>query len=233
MSSTVKLTNNKTQHVERELPCVRCSGKTSHIVKVSVRLEGSEGSPNHSVDWTDDHEIIQCQGCKSLSYRKASTNSEDIDYSESGERYSNVEEVLYPPRIEGRTSIGSGEWYLPVAVRSNYHETLQALLANSPVLTAIGLRALIEAVCKEKEAKGQDLLKKIDDLRANGVLTPGGAEILHRIRTLGNKAAHEVKPHSAQQLALAMDVVEHLLKDVYILPARMKAEFDGDESSLH
>ena len=51
-----------------------------------------------------------------------------------------------------------------------------------------------------------------------GVLTKDGAEILHSLRILGNIAAHEVTPHSDDQLAVAMNVVEHLLNGVYILP---------------
>jgi hypothetical protein len=49
---------------------------------------------------------------------------------------------------------------------------------------------------------------------------------LHKIRTLGNAAAHEVKPHTEKQLRLAMDVIEHLLTDVYILPKRIDLEFN-------
>jgi hypothetical protein len=39
-----------------------------------------------------------------------------------------------------------------------------------------------------------------------------------KIRTLGNDAAHEVKPHKPKQLSLALDVCEHLMKGVYLLP---------------
>jgi hypothetical protein len=59
---------------------------------------------------------------------------------------------------------------------------------------------------------------KIDSLVNLGVLTSEGAIILHKVRTLGNNAAHEVKPHTSEQLNLALDVAEHLLKGVYILP---------------
>ncbi|WP_305800612.1 hypothetical protein, partial [Thiolapillus sp.] len=38
------------------------------------------------------------------------------------------------------------------------------------------------------------------------------------LRTLGNEAAHEVKPHNNATLTLALDVIDHLLKGVYILP---------------
>lgn len=69
--------------------------------------------------------------------------------------------------------------------------------------------------------------KKIDSLVSASVLTPASA-ILHKIRTLGNQAAHEVKPHSDRQLSLAMNIVEHLLKDVYVLPKQAESEFGDD-----
>jgi hypothetical protein len=85
-------------------------------------------------------------------------------------------------------------------------------------------------VCKEKEAEGKDLLEKIDSLVEKRVLTPAGASILHKIRTLGNAAAHEVKPHSEKQLSLAWGIVEHLLKDVFILPKQVEAVFSGGDA---
>lgn len=84
---------------------------------------------------------------------------------------------------------------------------------------------MIETVCKENNAEGRNLLLRIDDLVAKNILTPAGSTILHKIRTLGNDSAHEVKPHSEKQLGLAMDVAEHLLTDVYILPKKVQAEF--------
>ena len=90
----------------------------------------------------------------------------------------------------------------------------------------MGIRALVETICKDKQAKGKDLFNKINDLVTIGVLTSDGATILHKIRTLGNDAAHEVKPHKFEQLSLAMDVCEHLLQGVYILPDHTKETFN-------
>jgi hypothetical protein len=56
-------------------------------------------------------------------------------------------------------------------------------------------------------------------------LTKDGADILHKLRTLGNDAAHEVKPHSLQELGLAFDVVDYLLLGVFILPVNAKKTF--------
>jgi Domain of unknown function (DUF4145) len=226
MSTTVEYHLNKTQNVEVELPCQKCAGKTTHKALVTVDVRGSEG--DHSFDWSDDHQIVQCLGCKTLSFRIASSNSEDY-YPISEDEYEHgVSEKLYPPRLEGRKGLGNDTVYLPAKVRPIYDETLTALSVQALILAAIGLRALIEAVCQEKEAKGGDLFKRIDSLVEQRVLTPAGATILHKIRALGNAAAHEAKPHSERQLALAMDIVEHLLKDVYILPKQAESEFEGE-----
>ena len=125
-----------------------------------------------------------------------------------------------------RKDLGNDARYLPPDTNRVYQETLQALNNNSPVLAGIGLRALVETVCMEKNASGKNLLEKIDDLAKQQILTPAGAAILHKIRTLGNTAAHEVNPHSETQLALGMNVIEHMLKDVYILHKLVAAEFD-------
>jgi hypothetical protein len=112
---------------------------------------------------------------------------------------------------------------LPMQLRQVYEETHAALSSNQPVLAGIGLRAIVETVCKDRKAKGGNLEKKIDDLVTQNVLTPSGAEILHSLRLMGNDAAHEVSPHDAKALAVAMDVLEHTLRGVYVIPAHAAA----------
>jgi len=228
MTVDIKYLLNKTQSEEHDLPCIKCTGKTAHKVLVSVDIRGSEGTQNSHFEWASDHQIVQCLGCKTVSFRVASSNSEDFYHISHDEYEYVVTEDLYPSRIDGVKGLGDETYYLPSNVRRIYDETLQALSSQSPVLAAIGLRALLETVCKEKEASGSDLFRKIDDLVAKGILTPAGASILHKIRSLGNAAAHEVKPHSDKQLALAMDIIEHLLKDVYIFPKQVETEFEND-----
>ena len=227
MPSTVEYKINKTTGEEHSLPCIKCAGRTAHKVLASVDVRGDEGDSNHSFSWSIDNQIVQCLGCKTISFRRASSNSEDIHQtSADGDYEYTIDEALYPPRIEGIKGLGDETYYLTSNVRRIYDETLMAMSNQAPVLAGIGLRALLESVCKEKNATGRDLLKKIDSLVSTGILTPASAAILHKIRTLGNAAAHEMKPHSDKQLGLAMDVVEHLLKDVYILPKQVESEFE-------
>ena len=220
---------NATQGAEMKLPCSKCDGKTYHKVLLSLDQEGEdEHESGYVFSWDVHHQIVQCQGCKTISFRKCSSNSEDTEPDDDGGYECAIFEDLYPSRVEGRKGLDEDVRHLPSKVQRIYSETLQALNSQSPILAGIGLRALVETVCEEKSAEGSNLMKKIDDLTAKGILTPAGTKILHKIRTLGNAAAHEVKPHSEKQLGIALDVIEHLLIDVYILPKQVESVFDEE-----
>lgn len=205
--------------------CKPCARDTSHRVLKSVDESGSEpvGGGN-TFDWRTSHQVIQCLGCKTISFREVSSNSEDWDHDEDGDIEYRETEVLYPSRTEGREVIGDSE-LLPRDLDRIYSEVVSALNNRQPVLAGIGIRAIIETVAKDKKAPGRDLSQRIDGLVTLGVLTNDGAAILHKLRVLGNISAHEVKAHSVAELNLAMDVVEHLLQAVYILPAHASRTF--------
>lgn len=215
---------NKTQGTEILVPCSKCAGRTAHEVVASLDQSGEDS--NHDYQWLQHYQIIRCKGCKTVSFRDVSSNSEDYIQISDDEWENQELEKLYPSRLEGRKDLGREVHYLPRDVNRIYQETVQALNNNSPVLAGIGLRALVETICKEKNATGANLFEKVGDLASKQVVTPAGTLILHKIRTLGNAAAHEVKPHSEAQLALAMSVIEHMLKDVYVIPKLVEAEFD-------
>lgn len=82
---------------------------------------------------------------------------------------------------------------------------------------------MLESVCKDHGCTSENLVERINNLVKKEILTERDVAILHKIRTLGNSAAHEVKPHDEDQLAAAMSIVEHLLKTTYILPHQAKS----------
>lgn len=197
------------------IPCIRCNHETCHKSLVSVDISGKESSWDYY--YHETYQVIECQGCKARSFRWNQTNSEDFVEDKQGKQIYIDHEQLYPSRVAGRQKLHH-RFYLPHNVAQIYDETHAALCSKQPILTGIGIRALLETVCKEKAALGGNLEGKIDSLVQMGVLTQEGAEILHSLRILGNVAAHEVKPHSEETLGIAMEVVEHLLKGAYILP---------------
>ena len=206
---------NQTQGEELWLLCPNCSKNTLHKVLVSARIDETfDDGDEWFANW-DTYQIVQCQGCQTASFRRVYRDSECIDLDKSEVPIAYVE--LYPKRKAGRSELRSC-FLLPQQVYAIYRETLAALSNDLPILTGIGTRALVEAVCKERKTSGNSLSDRIDDLVAQGVLTQDGAEILHSLRLMGNEAAHEVKPHNESDLNAAFDVIEHLLNGVYVLP---------------
>jgi hypothetical protein len=170
------------------------------------------------VQASENYQTIQCLGCDSISFRLVRSNSEDFDVTLEGDFIYSEREEVYPPRAAGRPKL-TDSYLLPYRVREVYEETYKALSSEMYVLAAIGIRTLVEAVCDAEDAQGRGPKNKIDSLVKLGVLTKDGAQILHKVRQIGNLAAHEVKRHDPKTLGTAFDVAENLLQNVYILPA--------------
>jgi hypothetical protein len=144
--------------------------------------------------------------------------SEEFDYEpETGQQFLPVTRTFYPSAAAERPEMPNSQ-YLPAGVAGIYREALSAFGAQLPISTGFGLRAIIEAVCIDKGIDGRNLEHRIDGLAAIGLITSAAATILHSLRFMGNAAAHEMKAHSVQEIATALDIVEILLQNVYVLP---------------
>lgn len=212
-----KITLEKTKNEIRQVVCRSCDNATNHIVCNSAELYWVEEEAG--IQGRIEYELIRCMGCDQISFRVASSNSEDYDRDEDGDYVSRVDEEIYPSRLMGRLPI-EYQYVLPGKISSIYRETHVAICTKLKILAGVGIRALIEVVCTEENAEGQNLEQKIDDLVKKEILTKANAIVLHKTRILGNKAAHEVEAPSDSELDVAFDIVENLLETVYIIPKK-------------
>lgn len=198
------------------LQCSECENSTRHqfLAKTEVHWQDDEAI----VDLWETHLIIQCQGCMAISYLKETQFSEEWDIDpKTGEQYLPTKRYRYPEHIEGRDTLIE-TYLLPSKVQKIYEETQSSFNSKMNIMSGFGIRATIEAVCKDKGISGRNLKTKIDNLAKSGHITSEGATILHSLRFMGNKAAHEIKEHSIEELNAGIDVVEYLLKGVYVIP---------------
>ena len=225
ITQTYKLTTDDDNRYR--LYCKKCRGLTLHSVVSSFDEMGSEDcGGGNSVDWESKNQTIQCLGCQTVSFRTVYTFSEDIEYTHDGPVQ--LETIkYYPGRVEGVKTLESH--LLPNTIQQIYKETVLSLENEQFILAGIGIRAIVETICKDHKAKGQDLHNKINALKDSSIVTQEGADTLHKLRVLGNLAAHEVKEHDSQQLELALNIIEHMLEGTYIIPARVKAVFLNDK----
>lgn len=191
--------------------CATCKRPTNHVVICSAHEEtffphDNDGPYSGGTTYTVDHQLVECQGCNSVRYRS---------YGDDGDGYPYIRQFPPPPPdIE----VLRDAWRLPPEVRRIHSETIGALENGYSTLAGIGIRLLIECVCRHEGVEKKNLAEAIDALAEKGVVVNGSAKILHLLRVLGNEAAHQAKAHSTEQLNLALDIVQTVLKNVYLHP---------------
>ncbi|WP_174876054.1 DUF4145 domain-containing protein [Vogesella oryzae] len=228
-----KATENGTKGKIVSVHCIECKRSTRHLVTVSLDKTGSESNEREgwSVDWSDRYQVIECQGCETVSFRHQSWFSEAQDFDDDG-----TTERVYP--LRNKDAINPRPYHnVPSNLRRIYTELIDCFNNDSPTLCAAGLRALVEGVCAQQgiadgpvelPAKGggtqvvrrDNLEGRIAGLQEKGLLTQSSAQTLHEHRYLGNSAVHELARPSSDELKLAIEIVEHVLDQLYELPEK-------------
>lgn len=213
--------------------CSSCKNNTKHKVLKSIKEKGIEPwDSSHDFNWETDFEIIQCQGCETISFRSYSINSEHED----GEGRSIPTIRIYPQR-SNETLIVNDYMNVPFNLQRIYSETIKCYNHENLTLCGAGVRALVEGICQENGitdgnvqfkrsnntmgvVKKTNLQGKINGLYENGKLTAKSAEILHEHRFLGNDAIHELSTLSKDDLKLAIEIIENVFETLYEIPSK-------------
>jgi hypothetical protein len=221
---------DKTKGKELTLLCEVCKTETTHIVLKSINHHYG----NEAVDGKTEYQIVQCQGCKCPSFRDEGVFSEDWD--SKGDL--NVTVHLYPERSFQMLNLK--QFYeVPQNLEQIYEEIIACYNRNNKILCAAGLRAIIEGICsvkgikkglieyKDKDGKIQQkqdtgLWGKISGLAENEILTKRHSEFLNTFRFLGNDALHKLSAPSKEELRIAIEIVEHILENIFELEAKVK-----------
>jgi len=210
----ISLTKNDKINSEDYESCRSCGQETEHSIISDVFLKGENDQGDK---WLSTYEIIQCRRCKNISFREHYGESEGEFYpNECGvneEVYHLIDFYVYPNPIKNYEA--SEINYIPSKVRRIYTETIDALNSNFTILGGIGIRAILEQICKEKNMPGENLHEKINSLKDYEVITQKDFDILKKLKDLGNSAAHDAEPHSYQTLKTCIEVINHLLKGLY------------------
>ena len=158
-------------------------------------------------------EIIQCVGCELASFRELLSTSEEWEPTET----------RYPEADKDRLAVKSFR-QAPDNIKRIYNESIRSFNIGNFILCAVGLRAVIEGICKDTMRNCEDakknLKEKIDALHEQGILSKKHAEILHEFRFIGNEAVHELSAPPKDDLKAAIEIVEHTLEYLYGLPEK-------------
>jgi hypothetical protein len=190
--------------------CPTCLGSRKH--EIVVKKQHDAYIEEIGTHFWNAYYVIQCMGCETFSFAHYSSSTDDVD----GDDQPIVFIKLYPSR---RVRKPIQHWYyMPKTVSNIYKEALIAIGSEAPTLGAAGLRAVVESICEDKGVRKKNLEKSIDALVSAGFLASEQADFLHLQRYLGNMAIHEIAAPDERELLAAVDIIESLLKTLYILP---------------
>lgn len=202
--------------------CPNCQQITNHKCLFTVSERSQHDSDFH---WEDNYEIIQCFGCEKIQFRNRFTHEDMYRFTEEGYEEPYDESKYYPKNLTSH-SLLKNLYHLPDKLRIVYNETIEALKNNCYLLAGVGLRAIIEAICLDQKITGRNLEIKINNLVRNKLITEKDGKRLHSIRFLGNDSVHEMDVPKEERLRIALDIAEHLLKNLYLIDIDVNQHLD-------
>ena len=187
--------------------CDACSGGVRNHLVVAEYVDDLADDEMQCYE-TTTYQICRCQGCDAFRFREES----EINGQSVGER-------VFPERKQTQRPVIAELESLP-GVGRVYAETIAAFGVDALILTGAGLRAIVEAICIQQNAKGKDLQERIDALVETRLLAKPQADLLHEERYIGNTALHEIDPPNAKHVSLGLEIIEGLLNTIYVLPKK-------------
>lgn len=211
--------------------CNRCNTITNHSIKAEHKIVDTTDIENEGVIeqhylGTYSYQIIECNGCESISFRIIDflTNFMDIDEASGEWKISNDKtfETFYPERMEN-SMVEKRIVGIPILLRKAYQEVLQCYNYDLKILCAAGLRALIEGICNHYKISGPEFKDRIDTLGSNGLISQSLATSLHTHRFLGNFAMHQLSIAEKDELKVAIELIEITMETLFGVPVKHKA----------
>jgi len=202
--------------------CAKCSHSTKHTILLSKVKKDEDEYMDYGKTL---YLMLECNGCEEISFRKEYHDYLETIEDEEGNEKPAVTINIFPNQLNNHKTL-EPLYYLPEKIKNVYEQTILALKGGSLLLAGVGFRAAIEAICIEENIKGYSLEQKINNLAKNRLITEKEAERLHTIRFLGNDSVHEIEIPSEEKLYMVLNIVEHLLKNLYILDKDAKNLLD-------
>ncbi|MBK6456503.1 MAG: DUF4145 domain-containing protein [Gemmatimonadetes bacterium] len=101
---------------------------------------------------------------------------------------------------------------LPDLEQKLLQEVYRAIAADSPRLSLMGARALVDMLIVRTIGDTGTFAQKLMKLEADGFVSRVNREVLDAVLEAGNASAHRGFEPSSRQLQTVMDIVENLLQ---------------------
>lgn len=195
---------------KKRLYCNWCKQETNH------ELKGEHKAVYGNPEAGEMREVLTyrlwiCMGCEKGLLEEEYWN--DVAMPNLPDDFAEFE---YFPKRSRHSVVAKPYSKLKPELKAIYREAITCYNEEAPILCTAGLRALLEGICQDKRIKGKNLKVKIDSLQTR-LPNKNIIRNLHHFRFMGNDAVHELAAPKANELALAIGVIEDLLNFFYEL----------------
>ncbi|HRE73467.1 MAG TPA: DUF4145 domain-containing protein [Flavobacteriales bacterium] len=221
-----------------KIHCNKCGTDTIHKIFVahSERRNIHEIIDYRNYEfWEDVTAVIyRCGGCGEFLFKKYRIWCED------GPDFPEKDVIVLPERNISVLKTPDRFQHVPSHIISLYREIIDAAVKEMVILCSAGIRAIIEAICNDKGIEGatvdnnldKNLRGKIMGLCEKGYLTLKHAKSLLYHKFIGDKALHELRNHTKEELVAAIDIIAHTLDSVYELDNKVNSWNETNEKKV-
>lgn len=231
----------ETKRIPEKVFCRVCKRKTNHGIILTHNKESQY--PQDDFQWWFGYHIVECLGCDNVAFVKEYGDETMVDFDEiEGSKYL-FDYKVYPEEPKNwknaKYKFHTNKEFkdCPETIYSMYSQIVAAFNMEFYLLSAVGLRILVEGLCKdlgindgyvlneegnkikqkgsEEISRRSNLEGKINGLIEEGVVVKSQADILHQIRLLGNSSAHELKDPTRKTVSLGITILESILEQIY------------------
>lgn len=199
--------------------CNTCQGDTNHDIKAVHNRSIREEIEDHGQLFLGYYEetkyrFLVCRGCDTATLEEKWTCAGmDDQYGDEIYSYS-----YYPIR----KNLGEREikrfHHVDKKLNESYKEIITAFQQGLEIITAIGVRALLEGICVIEgidDQKAWGLAKKIEQLKDLPNIPNTIIDGLNGLKFIGDDAAHRLNATNKHTLSLSIDLLESLLTHLY------------------
>lgn len=188
--------------------CNRCHAETHHALCGECKTTDQcfDEVSRTQIDFAETYSLLQCQVCGQGRLQVVTWNSEN-DHSPPN---------LFPPSEFRRPP----EWLndLEQTQRFLLKEIYAALDAGMYAVALMGVRAVLDVWVSNQTSGGSDFAKKLGPLVTLGTLSAKQVEILKAVFDAGSAAAHRGYAPSQPDAFAAIEAVENLLQQHFLVP---------------
>ena len=216
---------------EKELisHCRKCGGERHHAMCAEKFTNWKDKvAEGIFIDGGDKYSIVECCGCKTVTFVHRHWFSEDDELTDDGYRLI-VHNDLYPPaptRKKPEWNLGFF-WGMPVKqswIMDLHDDIHKAIVLKAHSLAAMGIRAIVDCIVTEQAGNSGTFEQKLNSMFEQNLIEKTQIDVIYAAFDAGSAAAHRGYSPELESINILLDIAENLLEQIYIIPIRRQHE---------